>query len=88
MKKQKINIEQKDGVIKVYHNDQLAYVYDCNYLIKSIKDDGTNAIGLANELAEMIHDALNCKKASASLKDLNDTRSYRGTYFEQIDFYN
>ena len=81
----KINISQQDGFIKITRNDEYEQGYDLNKIIERIKEDKMSAIGLANWIAEMLNDSLNCKSAVATLKDINDTSSYRGTYFENID---
>ena len=81
----KINITQQDGFIKISRNEEYEQGYDLNKVVERIKDDKMSAIGLANWIAEMLNDSLNCKSATATLKDLNDTASYRGTYFENID---
>ena len=87
MKKQKIEITQKDGVINIARNSEVEKTIDLNRAIKNIKDEFMDEIGLANMIAEIIHDCLNCKSAVASLKDLNDKRQYFGTYFENIDYF-
>ena len=90
MKKQKIEITQENGTIKVYRNGTYETGYDINYIVKLIRereDVQATGINLANMIAEIMNDCLNCKSASSSLKDLNDKKAYQGTYFESIDFY-
>ena len=84
-KENKINITQQDGFIKIIRNGEYEQGYDFNKVLERIKDDKMSAVGLANWIAEMLNDSLNCKSATATLNDLNDTASYRGTYFENID---
>ena len=86
MKKQKIEITQENGVIEIYRNGELEHRFLLGVVIERIKQDKISEIALANWMAEMLCDCLNCKSASATLKDLNDTEQYSGTYFEQIDF--
>lgn len=81
----KITINQKDGQIEIYRNDELEKSYDMVMYAERIKSGRVTAIGLANFLAEVINDCLNCKTASSSLHDLNDMEQYYGTYFENID---
>lgn len=87
MKKNKIKIEQKDGNISVYRNDELDWQLNANRLVDNVKAGKTDAIRLANLIAEFINDCLNCKTASSSLKDLNNKQQYTGTYFEHIDHF-
>ena len=87
MKKQKIEITQENGIIRVYRNGELDYQWYLNDAVEGIRQGRMNEIQLANIVAEMLCDSLNCKSASASVKDLNDTKSYRGTYFESIDYF-
>lgn len=87
MKKQnKIKITQENGFIKIYRNDEYEQGYDLNWTVDAIKEGKMSNVSLANWIAEIINDSLNCKTASSMVQDLNDTRSYRGTYFESIDF--
>ena len=81
----KINITQQDGFIKIIRNGEYEQGYDLNKVVERIKEGEMSAISLANWIAEMLNDSLNCKSVTATLKDLNDTSSYRGTYFENID---
>lgn len=82
----KMKITQKDGVIEIYRNDELEQIYDCNRWISSITSGTLSNIGLANMLAEIINDCLNCKSTTSELHDLNDKRAYRGTYFDYLDY--
>ncbi len=84
-KTQGIKITQKDGVIGIYRLGELEACYHIDETVKAIQDSEMSAVALANMIAEIMYDCLNCKKAVASLEDLNDTKSYRGTYFEDID---
>lgn len=86
MKKvQGIKITQKDGVIGIYRLGELEAYYHIDETVKAVQTGEMSAVALANMIAEIMHDCLNCKKAIATLEDLNDTKSYRGTYFEDID---
>ena len=85
MKKQKIEITQQDGFIKISRNGEYEQGYNFTKSVERIQDGKMSAVALANMIAEIMHDCLNCKTATATLKDLNDTASYRGTYFENID---
>lgn len=85
-KTNKIKITQENGFVKVYRNDEYEQGYDFNWVVDSIKDGTYSNIALANWFAELMNDALNCKTASSTVEDLNDTRAYRGTYFENIDY--
>lgn len=85
MKKQKIEITQENGIIKVYRNGELDYQWWLKDAVEGIRQGRMNEIELANIVAEMLCDSLNCKSASASVKDLNDTKSYKDTYFSYID---
>ena len=84
-KTQGIKLTQKDGVIGIYRLGEMEACYHMDKIVERIKDDKMSAVALANMIAEIMHDCLNCKKAVATLEDLNDTKSYRGTYFEDID---
>ena len=86
MKKQKIEITQQDGTIGIYRSGELEAYYHIDDIAERIKEGKMSAVALANMIAEIMHDCLNCKTATATLKDLNDTKSYRGTFFESIDF--
>ena len=81
MKKNSIKITQENGVVKIYRNGEYEKGYDFNRLGEF------SPVGLANMVAEIINDCLNCKSATSTLHDLNDTRSYFGTYFENIDHF-
>ena len=76
---------QKDGKIFVERNEEIEFTLDVNILLKNYADGKTDAIGIANYIAEIINDCLNCKSAKSNLSDENDRRSYNGTYFELID---
>lgn len=84
-KAQGIKITQKDGVIGIYRLGELEACYHIDETVQAVKDGEMSAVALANMIAEIMYDCLNCKKAIATLEDLNDTKSYRGTYFEDID---
>ena len=58
---------------------------DCAKYIERIKEGKVSPEGMANYIAEVIHDCLNCKTASSKLTDLDDLEQYFGTYFENID---
>ena len=85
MKKQKIEITQKDGKITISRNGEVEAIYHIDKMIDRIKKGDTTPIELANTIAEIMHDCLNCKTAASKLKDLNETDAYFGTYFEGID---
>ena len=82
MAKNKIELEitQENGFIRIYRNGEYEQGYDFN------RD--CSPIATANMVAEIIYDCLNCKNVKPkSLKDLNDSHAYRGSYFEGLDFY-
>ena len=79
MKKNKIKITQENGIVRIYRNGEYEKGYDFNQAKE------LTPVGLANMIAEIINDCLNCKSVSSSVQDLNDTKSYYGTYFENID---
>lgn len=83
----KITINQKDGHIQVFRNDELEWQCDLVKYAERIAQGRVTPIGFANYFAEVIHDCLNCKTASATLHDLNDMEQYQGTYFENIDYF-
>lgn len=85
MKENKISITQKDGKIEISRNGELESRYHFDATVERIKEGKINAVALANMIAEIMCDCLNCKTASAALKDLNEMEQYRGTYFENID---
>ena len=85
MKKAKIEITQKDGVITISRNGEVETRYNMDRTIELIESGKMTSVGLANMIAEIMYDCLNCKSATASLKDLNETDAYQGTYFETID---
>lgn len=81
MKKNKIKITQENGIVRIYRNGEYARGYDFN------RCSDLTPIALGNMIAEIINDCLNCKSATSTLHDLNDTMSYQGTYFENIDHF-
>lgn len=86
MKKQNaIKITQENGKISIYRNGECEHQIFCNRVVERIKQGDLSEIGLANYFAEVINDCLNCKTAVSVVEDLNDTKPYRGTYFEDID---
>ena len=85
-KTNKMNITQKDGVVEIFRNGELEQIYDFNRWISSITSGTLSNIGLANMVAEIINDCLNCKSTTSALKDLNDKKAYRGTYFDYLDY--
>ena len=85
MNKQKIKITQKDGVISIHRLGEVECSYRVYETVEKIQTGQMSAVELANMIAEIMCDCLNCKKAVATVEDLNDTKSYRGTYFEDID---
>lgn len=87
MKKQKITITQENGVITISRNNEVESMYHIDKVVERIKSDKLSTIGLANMIAEIMHDCLNCKSASSTLKDLNEKGQYFGTYFENIDHF-
>ncbi len=84
-KQQAIKITQQDGFVKIHRNGECEQSYDFNIVVKKIESGEMTAISLANFVAELINDSLNCKTASSMLEDLNDCKQYRGSYFEDID---
>lgn len=80
-----IIINQEDGFITIIRNDEEEHCIDINRTFSRIKGSNTSPVAIANWIAEMLHDCLNCKTASCELYDLNDTSAYIGTYFEWID---
>lgn len=85
MKTNKISITQKDGKIKISRNGEIESIYHIDKTAERIKEGKMTDITLANMIAEIMHDCLNCKTASATLKDENEKDQYCGTYFEGID---
>lgn len=85
----KIDIVQENGRILINRNLELEQSYDLNRVIKLVKEDKVDAIWLANFIAEIMYGCLNCKSASAKLKDLNERHQYSSdpTYFEMIDHF-
>lgn len=81
MKKNKIKITQENGIVRIYRNGEYEKGYDFNRCLD------LTPIALGNMIAEIINDCLNCKSATSTLHDLNDTMSYQGTYFENIDHF-
>ena len=81
MKKNKIKITQENGIVRIYRNGEYEKGYDFN------RCSNLTPIALGNMIAEIINDCLNCKSATSTLHDLNDTMSYQGTYFENIDHF-
>lgn len=87
MNENKIDIIQEDGLIQLIRNGELEKTYELNRVVRLIKEDKIDAIWLANFVAEIMHGCLNCKSASAKLKDLNGRYQFSPdpTYFEMID---
>lgn len=85
--KQKIEITQKDGVITISRNNEVESIYHIDKVFNRVQKGEMTPIGLANMIAEIMHDCLNCKKAVSKLKDLNESDQYLGTYFENIDYF-
>lgn len=86
MKKNQITIKQKDGYVEISRNGEAEQTYDWNRICRMIQEGKQSPISMANWFAEIVCDCLNCRSASnVLLHDLNDTMSYRGSYFEMID---
>lgn len=89
MKTNKIDIIQENGLLQLIRNGELEKTYEFNRVVRLIKEDKIDAVWLANFVAEIMHGCMNCKSASAKLKDLNETYQYSSdpTYFEMIDHF-
>ncbi|MBQ2972393.1 MAG: hypothetical protein IJD68_07580 [Ruminococcus sp.] len=87
MKTNKIDIIQESGLLQILRNGELEKSYGFNRIVKLIKEEKIDAVWLANFVAEIMHGCLNCKSASAKLKDLNGRCQFSPdpTYFEMID---
>lgn len=83
----KLDITQQGGIVKVSHNGELEYSIDCVRYIQRIKEDKVTPQSMANFIAEIINDCLNCKTASAALHDLDELGQYStDTYFGDLDY--
>ncbi len=87
MKTNKIDIIQENGLLQLIRNGELEKTYEFNRVLRLFKEEKIDAVWLANFVAEIMHGCLNCKSASAKLKDLNERHQYSSdpTYFEMID---
>ena len=84
-KQQAIRMIQQDGVIKIHRNGECEQSYNFNIVVSKVKSGEMTSVELANFVAELINDSLNCKTATSMLEDLNGCNQYRGTYFEDVD---
>lgn len=84
----KIQITQENGMIKIFRNDDgPEWSMDVTRYIERIKEDKVTPQSMANFIAEIINDCLNCKTASSALTDLDELGQYsNNTYFGDIDF--
>lgn len=82
-----IRITQQNGNISIQRNGEFEKSYNFNKICNNVITGNTTPIQLANMVAEIINDSLNCKTAVSTLKDYNETCSYWGTYFENIDHF-
>lgn len=78
-----IIINQEDGFITIIRNGDEEHCIDINSTFSRIKGGDTSPVAIANWIAEMLYDCLNCKTASCEIYDLNDTRSYFG-YIDEM----
>jgi hypothetical protein len=87
-KVKKLDITQQGGIVKVSRDGELEYSIDCVRYIQRIKEDKVSPQSMANWIAEIINDCLNCKTASAALSDLDELGQYStNTYFSEIDYF-
>ena len=84
-KQQAIKIAQQDGVVKIHRLGECEQSYNFNIVVDKVKSGEMTSVELANFVAELINDSLNCKTATSVLEDLNGCNQYRGTYFEDVD---
>ena len=85
----KIDITQENGMIKISRNGEgPEWSMDVNRYIERIKEGKVTPQSMANFLAEVINDCLNCKTASSALTDLDELGQYStNTYFGDIDHF-
>lgn len=83
----KIDITQQGGIISINRNDEgPEWRMDCGKYVDRIKEGKVTPERMANYIAEIICDCLNCKTASAALSDLDELGHYsESTYFSDID---
>lgn len=86
-KQQGIKLIQQDGFIKIFRNGECEQSYNFNIVVDKVKSAEMTAVELANFVGELVNDSLNCKTATAVIEDLNGCNQYRGTYFEDIDYF-
>jgi hypothetical protein len=84
----KIEITQQGGIITINRNGEgPEWRMDANRYMDRIKEGKVTPEGMANYIAEIINDCLNCKTASAKLDDLDELGQYSDcTYFSSIDY--
>lgn len=85
----KIDITQQGGIIKISRNGEgPEWTMDVARYMQRIKEGKVTPESMANFIAEIINDCLNCKTASAALSDLDELGQYADdTYFSCIDYY-
>lgn len=86
-KQQVIKMIQQDGVIKIHRNGECEQSYNFNIVVNKVKSGDMTAIELANFVGELVNDSLNCKTATSVIEDLNGCNQYRGTYFEDLNYF-
>ena len=84
----KIQITQENGMIKIFRNGEgPEWSMNVTKYMERIKDGKVTSQGMANFIAEVINDCLNCKTASSALTDLDELGQYStNTYFGDIDY--
>ena len=77
--KGKVKTTQKDGLVVVQESITGEVLYDKDFsdIVFRIKEGYLDAIGLANYVAELMHDCINMELVSSSLSDLNERGVYR-----------
>lgn len=82
----KIDITQQGGVIKISRNGEPEWAWHGDKYMERIKEGKISPESMANFIAELINDCLNCKTASSALHDLDELGQYSNdTYFSSID---
>ena len=86
-KLKKLDITQQGGVIKITRDGEPEWTWYGDRYMERIKEGKISAESMANFIAEIINDCLNCKTVSAALSDLDELGQYSNdTYFGSLDY--
>ena len=82
-----LGITQQGGTVKITRNGETEWKLDCAWYVERIKEGKVSPERMANFIAEIIHDCINSKYATAGLTDLDELGQYSmSTYFSDLDY--